>query len=525
MDVVERQPRVRERLLPVRPLVGALLVRLDPLHGLGQVRLGAAELHTAGAALVSRQPFLQCLLHRALQWRDDGRAHRVGMGRDRVDPADRFGLACNLVDEMEADVAARPLIGHHGRQRRQSPAGLFALRLRAERTVLAHAAEHVGEPFLRPRRLPIRAEIVRPLGQAGEQRALLQRELLRRLAEIAARRQLDPPGAAPEIDRVEIKLEDLVLAEPALDPRGNDHLADLALVGQVFAHQQVLHDLLGDGRAALRAPGLREVADEGADQAALVDALVLVEALVLGGDEGIAHLLRDIGERNPHPALVLLEHLGETLALAVEHHAGTGQLEALELAVVRQVGDRLVVEIDHAAEIDGRLLDLLVLAELPVGGLQIGKTDAAERLALADRLRVVQRGRDQVVEVDALDVEGFDHMGAAGAQQLRHLRLILVAVELGLHRVRRRRHLAERQCRREDFDEERFHPGPDPTAVEQNICRIPVPFIKPKGLSGDCHSSSWPPLVTPLRVLPSQPPDQGSHKCITRTQTLHARTY
>jgi hypothetical protein len=29
-------------------------------------------------------------------------------------------------------------------------------------------------------------------------------------------------------------------------------------------------------------------------------------------------------------------------------------------------------------------------------------------------------------------------MGAAGAQQLHHLRPILVAVELGLHRVRRR---------------------------------------------------------------------------------------
>ena len=199
-------------------------------------------------------------------------------------PADRLGLARDLVDEVEADVAARPFIGHHCRQRRQSPAGLLG----AERAVLLHAAEHVGEPLLRAPRMPVGAVIVRPLGQAGEQRALLERELLRRLAEIAARRQLDAPGAAAEIDGVEIKLEDLVLAQRRLDPRRHDHLADLALVGQVVAHQQVLHHLLGDGRAALRAPGLREVADEGADQAALVDALVLVEALVLGGDERLA---------------------------------------------------------------------------------------------------------------------------------------------------------------------------------------------------------------------------------------------
>ena len=110
--------------------------------------------------------------------------------------------------------------------------------------------------------------------------------------------------------------------------------------------------------------------------------LCWIEALVLGGDEGIAHLLRNVGERHPDAALVLLEHLGERLALAVEHDARAGKLEVLELVVVGQVRGRLVVEIDDVTEIDGRPLDLLVLAELPVGGLQIGKIDAAQRLAL-----------------------------------------------------------------------------------------------------------------------------------------------
>ena len=101
-------------------------------------------------------------------------------------------------------------------------------------------------------------------------------------------------------------------------------------------------------------------------------------------------MLRDIRERHPHAPLVLLEHLREALALAVEHHAGARKLEALELVVVGQVGDRLVVEIDHVAEVDGRDRDLPVRAELPIGRLQIGEIDAAKRLALADRLRVVQ---------------------------------------------------------------------------------------------------------------------------------------
>src|SRR6202043_1748676 len=111
------------------------------------------------------------------------------------------------------------------------------------------------------------------------------------VAEFAARGELDPPGAAAEIDGIEIKLENLRLAERTLDPRRHDHLADLALVGQVFAHQQVLDDLLSDGRAALRAPRRGEIADEGADQAALVDPLVLIEAFVFGGEKSLLHLL------------------------------------------------------------------------------------------------------------------------------------------------------------------------------------------------------------------------------------------
>src|SRR5262245_44039946 len=154
--------------------------------------------------------------------------------------------------------------------------------------------------------MPIWAEIIRTLGQARKQRAFLDGELLRRLAEIAARRHLDAPGATAEIDGIEIELENLRLAERLLDPRGHDHLADLALVGQVFAHQQVLDDLLGDGGAALRAPGGGEIADEGADQATLVDSLVLIEAFVLGRKKSLLHVLRDVGEWNPHPPLVLL---------------------------------------------------------------------------------------------------------------------------------------------------------------------------------------------------------------------------
>jgi hypothetical protein len=237
--------------------------------------------------------------------------------------------------------------------------------------------------------MPVRVEGVRTFGQTGKERAFLKREFVRRLAEIAACRHLDAPGAAAQINEIEIELENLRLAERTLDPRRHDHLADLALVGQVFAHQQVLDDLLGDGRAALRPSRGGEIADEGANQAALVDSLMLIEAFVLGREKGLLHVLRDVGEWNPHPPLVLLEHLREAFALAIEHDARARKVQALELGMVGQLGGRrLIVEVDDVAEVDRQHSDPLMLAELPVRHLQIGKIDPVKSLVLAGAMAV-----------------------------------------------------------------------------------------------------------------------------------------
>src|SRR5262249_58973518 len=58
VDVVERQPRIRQRALPGRPLVADLLVRVDPLNGLGEARLRGAKLDAPVAALVAPKPLL-----------------------------------------------------------------------------------------------------------------------------------------------------------------------------------------------------------------------------------------------------------------------------------------------------------------------------------------------------------------------------------------------------------------------------------------------------------------------------------
>ena len=129
--------------------------------------------------------------------------------------------------------------------------------------------------------------------------------------------------------------------------------------------------------------------------------------------------------------------------------------------MVGKVGGRLVVEINHIAKINGLHDDFLVRAKLPIGSLQIDEIDPTKHLVLvSDRLRIVERGRDQIVEIDAFDIEDFLHMRAARAQKPRHLLLVSRAVELRFHRVWRCRHLTERKGDREDLDKERFHSEP-----------------------------------------------------------------
>src|SRR5262249_17215955 len=219
-------------------------------------------------------------------------------------------------------------------------------------------------------------------------------------------------------------------------------------------------------------------------------ALVLIEASVLGREKSLLHLLRDVGERHPDPPLVLLEYLGETFPPPVEYDARAGQPHALELGVIGQIGSRLVVEIDHVAEIHRRYGDGLVLAELAVCGLQIGEIDAVKSLVLAGNgLWVVYGGGDEVLEVDVLDVEGLTHVGAAPAQELRHELLIPSAVEARLHLIRRSRDLTERQRGRKDLDQDRFHRtgaaakakgencSPSKSALQNGFLRCLVPSV------------------------------------------------
>jgi hypothetical protein len=134
------------------------------------------------------------------------------------------------------------------------------------------------------------------LQQAGQKRGLPNRQVLGALVEIALRRRLDAIGAGAEIDAVQIEGEDLLLGELHLQPDGQHQLLHLAAHVLVGGQEQVLGQLLGQGRAALNDPPGAHVRHHGPAHADRIEAGVIVEAAILDGDEGGRHIVRQGGQ-------------------------------------------------------------------------------------------------------------------------------------------------------------------------------------------------------------------------------------
>ena len=128
------------------------------------------------------------------------------------------------------------------------------------------------------------------------------------IAKYELRRRLDAVRALPEVHGVEVLREDLVLGELVLELPRQQRLVDLALERLVVAHVELLHELLGDRGPTFDDRAGRDVRVRGADDRAEVDAVVVVEALVLDRDHGVADGLRHLrpGEHDPVDARVEL---------------------------------------------------------------------------------------------------------------------------------------------------------------------------------------------------------------------------
>jgi hypothetical protein len=165
------------------------------------------------------------------------------------------------------------------------------------------------------------ARVITPgrLGQRGDGGRLGEVDVAHRLAEVALTGRLDAVGAAPQVDLVEVELENVVLAVLRLDgPRdlGFTQLADDGLLARQLPRIDVARQLHGDGRESLGESAAPQVAEAGAQHADEIDAAVLVEPLVLRDDEGFPQHLRDLVDGNERAAFEA--HFGHEPAVSGE---------------------------------------------------------------------------------------------------------------------------------------------------------------------------------------------------------------
>ena len=141
----------------------------------------------------------------------------------------------------------------------------------------------------------------RRVGDAHEQRRLGEGELVGVLVEVGDARRLDAVRAVSVVDDVEVHVEDLVLRVLLLHLDGDVGLADLAaqrVLELLVREDGVADELLGDGGAAAGVAAARELAHDGAHDALRVDAVVVVEALVLRVDDALLDVVGDLVERD-----------------------------------------------------------------------------------------------------------------------------------------------------------------------------------------------------------------------------------
>ena len=161
-----------------------------------------------------------------------------------------------------------------------------------------HRGEHGLGALLGAFRIAVRRQPRRRFDEAREHRGLGQRDVLGGFAEIALRRRLDAIGAGAEIDPVEVEFENLGFGMLALQPEREFDFLQLALQRALLGQEQVLGELLGQRRAALRNAAMQDVGDGRAHDAERIDAVMRIEPAVLDGDEGLRQIGRQILQRD-----------------------------------------------------------------------------------------------------------------------------------------------------------------------------------------------------------------------------------
>ena len=272
--------------------------------------IAQAEVAPAAAAVEIGEAVAQRLGGRVLHHRvhracgPTGRRHRGCSGRPWLLAELLDQLAADFLHEVAALLAellvAAVADGAERRRRRGLPL------LLGDVAVAVHLAQHIVAAVERLLRRADRIVVGRRLGQNREIGGFRQRQFVDVLVEIGARGGLDAVGVAAEEDRVEVELEDLLLASASI--RGGRRGSPRAPCGRYCSSKSFSRYLatcwvMVDPPLARPPPVtlFAVIIDTAPIRPGEVDPVMLEEGLVLGRDEGVDHQRRIfvVGQLDP----------------------------------------------------------------------------------------------------------------------------------------------------------------------------------------------------------------------------------
>jgi uncharacterized protein len=199
-----------------------------------------------------------------------------------------------------------------------------------------HAVEHQVAAGQRTLGEPARVVVTRAAREPDQQRQLIEFEFVQPALEVELGGEAEAVNRAvpglPQEDLVQVGLQDLLLGVAVLQQDGHHRLVELALQALLVGQVEVLHQLLGQGAAALHgAPGT-QVGPGRAQDADRIHAPVGEEAPVLGGEQRRDEPRRHVGQRHQDAVLPV-----RGVDAADQHRLDPHQVHAA--ALVPEVGD------------------------------------------------------------------------------------------------------------------------------------------------------------------------------------------
>src|SRR5438067_1945160 len=164
------------------------------------------------------------------------------------------------------------------------------------------------------------------------------------VGEVGLRRGIDPVRVVAVIHLVHVLGEDSVFRPALAELDREAGLLDLPLEGPLLRDVEVAHELLGDGGAALNDVAGAQVAPGGTDDALVVDAAVLVEAVVLDRDRRPALPDADPVQADARPVLFRRDRAQKRAVRRIDERV----LAVLDRLQLREVAAR--PELRHRAD-------------------------------------------------------------------------------------------------------------------------------------------------------------------------------